>query len=231
MFVDVPVKPIDMQAAMKTHLSQPTGDGAFDGQHGMSFAISSVVADGDISSAVACIGTSEGVSAMTGRERGANARPAITRIASSRRMAKVRFTEFVSHSLASPKSPPLLAYHSFHLASVDRYQSRQRAFQSNLPVRSTYHRHQFRYLFPLIGLVTAGDRVFDAMRHVVPQHFLLDAPQRGAHGRDLRDDIDAVAILVNHFGQTADLAFDTAEAFLAGCLDVFSHAAIYPYWV
>src|ERR1019366_5348940 len=114
MLVGVPVKPIDMQAAMKTHLSQPTGDGAFDGQHGMSFAISSVVADGDISSAVACIGTSEGVSAMTGRERGANARPAIRRIASSRRMAKVRFTEFVSHSLASPKSPPLLAYHSFH---------------------------------------------------------------------------------------------------------------------
>jgi hypothetical protein len=29
---------------------------------------------------------------MTGRETGANARPAITRIASSRRIAKLRFT-------------------------------------------------------------------------------------------------------------------------------------------
>ena len=62
----MPVKHLDMQAAMKTHLSQSTGAGAFDGQHGISFAISSVVADGDISSAIACIDTSEDVSAMTG---------------------------------------------------------------------------------------------------------------------------------------------------------------------
>ena len=57
MFVDVPVKPIDMQAAMKTHLSQSTGMAAFDGQHGMSVAISSIVStaisDGVISSAIA----------------------------------------------------------------------------------------------------------------------------------------------------------------------------------
>jgi len=77
-----------MQAAMKTHLSQSTGAGAFDGQHGISFAISSVVADGDILCTIACIDTSEDVSAMAGRETGANARPAITRIASSRRMAE-----------------------------------------------------------------------------------------------------------------------------------------------
>jgi hypothetical protein len=49
----MPAKHLDMQAAMKTHLSQSTG--AFDGQHGMSFAISSVVAEADISSAIACI--------------------------------------------------------------------------------------------------------------------------------------------------------------------------------
>jgi hypothetical protein len=38
---------------------------------------------------------------MAGRETGASARPATTRIASSRRMAKVRFTELDSHSLAA----------------------------------------------------------------------------------------------------------------------------------
>jgi hypothetical protein len=43
---DMPVKHLDMQAAMKTHLSQSTGAGTFDGQHGISLAISSVVADG-----------------------------------------------------------------------------------------------------------------------------------------------------------------------------------------
>jgi hypothetical protein len=97
----MPVKHFDMQAAMKTHLSQPTGAGAFDGQHGMSLAISSVMADGDISSAIACIEMSGDVSAMTGWETGANARPTINRIASSRRMVKLRLTNPDSHKIAA----------------------------------------------------------------------------------------------------------------------------------
>src|SRR5204862_432000 len=56
-----------------------------------------------------------------------------------------------------------------------------------------------RDLLALIGLVAAGDRVLDAMRHVIPQHFLLHAAQRGPHRRDLRDYVDAVAILLDHF--------------------------------
>jgi len=35
--------------------------------------------------------------------------------------------------------------------------------------------------------------MLDAMGDVVLQHLLLDASQRGAHRRDLRDDVDAVA--------------------------------------
>jgi hypothetical protein len=38
---------------------------------------------------------------MTGRETGANARPAITRVASSRRMAKLRFINLESHKMAA----------------------------------------------------------------------------------------------------------------------------------
>ncbi len=53
MLADTPAKHMDPQAAMKTHLSQSTGTGAFDGQHGMSSAISSIVADADMSSAIA----------------------------------------------------------------------------------------------------------------------------------------------------------------------------------
>src|SRR5713226_9606506 len=95
--LDMPTKPRDVQAAMNTHLSHPTGVGAFDGQHGMSLAISSVMADGDISSA------------MTGREAGANAMPAITRIASSLRMVKFRFTELDSRNLVAIARRP--AFH------------------------------------------------------------------------------------------------------------------------
>ena len=83
-----------MQAAMKTHLSQSSVAGAFDGQHGISSAISSIGAAGDISSAIGCIEAFEGVPAITGRESGANARPAIIKTASSRRMVNLRCTEF-----------------------------------------------------------------------------------------------------------------------------------------
>ena len=66
------------------------------------------------------------------------------------------------------------------------------------------------------------------MRHVIAQYLLLDAPQRGADRRYLRDDVDTVAVLVDHLRQAANLAFDPAEAFLAGSLDVFSHTAYIP---
>ncbi|SDT43907.1 hypothetical protein SAMN05444158_6068 [Bradyrhizobium canariense] len=100
-----PVKHLAAQAAINTHLSQPIGAGAFDGQQGMSFAISSGMADADISSAIA---GSEVMPAMTGRENGANASPAIMKIASSRRMVIWRFTSTKSHRRARIDSPPRL---------------------------------------------------------------------------------------------------------------------------
>ena len=80
----------------------------------------------------------------------------------------------------------------------------------------------------MVGFVSAGNRVLDAMRHVISEHFFLDAPERGANRGDLRDDIDAVAVIVDHLGQAANLALDPAETFLTGCLDVFSHAVYIP---
>jgi hypothetical protein len=102
------VKHLAAQAAMKTHLSQPMGVGAFDGQHGMSPAISSVIAEVDISSAIDDIDASDVVPAMTGRENGANTSPAIMKIASSRRMAIWRFTSTKSHRTAQIHSLPSL---------------------------------------------------------------------------------------------------------------------------
>jgi hypothetical protein len=102
---------------MNTHLSQSIGAGAFDGQHGMSFAISSAVADMDISSAVADtdissviadVDVSEVVPAMTGRDNGATTNPAIKEIASSRRMVIWRFTPTKFHKTAQIDSLPRL---------------------------------------------------------------------------------------------------------------------------
>ena len=108
---EMPAKQTEPQAAMKTHLSQSTGAGAFDGQHGMSSAISAIISaevisgeviGGDIiSSAIAGMESCGDVAAITGRETGANARPAIIRIASNRRMAKCGFTDSNSHRLVA----------------------------------------------------------------------------------------------------------------------------------
>ena len=107
-----------MQAAMKTHLSQSTGAGTLDGQHGMSFAISSVVADGFTASAIACIAASADIPAMTGWESGANARPAIIKTASSRCMAKLYFTGLGSHKPPTMESPRGCTSYQFCLAAL-----------------------------------------------------------------------------------------------------------------
>src|SRR5438105_2366895 len=70
--------------------------------------------------------------------------------------------------------------------------------------------------------------MLDAMGDVVLQHFLLDASQRGAHRRDLRDDVDAVAVLVDHLREAANLALDPAQPLVTGRLDVFPHSAYIP---
>jgi hypothetical protein len=80
-----PVKHFAMQVAKSTHLSQSTG--AFDGQHGISLAIPSVVANDDISSVIACVETGEDSPAMTGFETGATIRPAMITTARRRVMA------------------------------------------------------------------------------------------------------------------------------------------------
>jgi len=97
-----------MQAAMNTHLSQSIGAGAFEGQHGISPAISSAASEVDMSFAIADIDASDGAPAMTGGDNGANMSPAITEIASSRRMVIWRFTSTKSHRTAQNDSPSRL---------------------------------------------------------------------------------------------------------------------------
>ena len=81
----------------------------------MSFAISCA---SDMSGIV-CIDISDDISAMTGRDAGANARPAIKRIASSRRMAKYVFTDPKFYLLALTKTT--LSHDSSYLA--DQHQA------------------------------------------------------------------------------------------------------------
>ena len=70
--------------------------------------------------------------------------------------------------------------------------------------------------------------MLDAMGDVIAQDLLLEAPQRGAHRRNLRDDVDAIAILIDHARDAAHLALDPVQALGAGRLDVFAHARYIP---
>ena len=68
----------------------------------------------------------------------------------------------------------------------------------DLTIRPSHHRHQLRDLLALFGLVAARDRVLDAMADVILQDFFFDSPQGSAYRRNLRDDVDAVAIIIDH---------------------------------
>jgi hypothetical protein len=76
-------------------------------------------------------------------------------------------------------------------------------------------RHKFLDLATLIGLVARCDCTLDTIGHVITQNLFFDPPQGCANGRDLRDDIDAIAILLDHSGETANLAFNPAQPVLA----------------
>jgi hypothetical protein len=93
---DMPTMHCVVQAAMNTHLSQSIDAGALAGQQGISPALSAMV-DAGISSAIADMAASSVVPAMAGRDSGANTRPAIITIASSRRMVIWQFTAPKSH--------------------------------------------------------------------------------------------------------------------------------------
>src|SRR5262249_30706601 len=72
--------------------------------------------------------------------------------------------------------------------------------------------HELGNLAALLELVAAGDGVLDAICHMVGEDFLLDRAQRGPHRRYLRNDVDAVAVHLDHAGETADLALDALQA-------------------
>ena len=76
----------------------------------------------------------------------------------------------------------------------------------------------------MLSGVSADNGVLDTVGDVVTQNFLLDASECRAYGGDLRDDIDAVAVFLDHAGEAANLTFDAAQAFQAGGFRVFRHA-------
>jgi P-type Cu+ transporter len=68
------------------------------------------------------------------------------------------------------------------------------------------------------------------MRRMIGQNFLLGAPQRGAHSRELGHDIDAIAVVFDHAGKAAHLALDPPQPFQHRSLGKRSHEPYIPPW-
>ena len=70
------------------------------------------------------------------------------------------------------------------------------------------------------------------MGDVAAQDFLFHPAQRGPHRADLRHNVDSIALVLDHAGEAAHLAFDAAEPLercrLAVLLVVFAHAVYIP---
>src|SRR5215217_7532877 len=70
--------------------------------------------------------------------------------------------------------------------------------------------------------------MLDAGCRMVAEDFLLDRAQRRAHRGDLRDHVDAVAVLFDHTGKPANLPLDPLQALEHGNLGISSHAYYIP---
>src|SRR5262249_11420834 len=85
--------------------------------------------------------------------------------------------------------------------------------------------HQLLDLLRLLGGIAAREGVVDAVLHMLAQDILLDTLQRRAHGRDLRENVDAVSLLLHHAGDAANLTFDPVQTRETGSFGVvFGHA-------
>lgn len=88
---------------------------------------------------------------------------------------------------------------------------------------------QFRRLLALLGDIAGDDRVFDAMVEMVLQEVRFHARERGANGAQLREDIEAIALVLDHLRDTAHLPFDAAQA-IDQVRSVMHAAAYIPPW-
>jgi hypothetical protein len=70
---------------------------------------------------------------------------------------------------------------------------------------------EFRDLSVLFAFVPRNDRMLDAMSDVILDDLVFDACERGTNSRNLNQYVDAVAIVIDHPRDAADLTFDTVQ--------------------
>lgn len=87
---------------------------------------------------------------------------------------------------------------------------------SCLPVAASQNVDDLGDFRALVVVISAIDRLFDAMAYMVAQDFFLGAPQCSPHRRNLYDNVNAIAPFLNHSREATHLTFDAIEALLNG---------------
>src|SRR6185436_12790358 len=82
-----------------------------------------------------------------------------------------------------------------------------------------YGGQQLGRLRPSFDLVAGGDRAGDAVVDVILEHLQADVLERRHRRADLREDVDAVPLLLDHLLDPAHLTLDPAQP-LADCVAV-----------
>jgi Cu+-exporting ATPase len=89
------------------------------------------------------------------------------------------------------------------------------------------HFQKFVDLDQAVALAAAMEGIGHAMLQVVGERLLLDAVERGAHGADLGQHVDAVTVLFDHASDPAHLTFDAGQPSELGFLQFVIHGLNY----
>lgn len=81
-----------------------------------------------------------------------------------------------------------------------------------LPAASRQYFSQFGNFLALLGRVSAGNGMFDAMADMILEDCFFDAAQGGANRRNLRNNVNAISLVFDHARDATDLTLDLVEA-------------------
>ena len=79
---------------------------------------------------------------------------------------------------------------------------------AQLAISSNDHRHKLLDFASPIRLASRRGRMLDTMADVITEYFFFDPPKRRSDRRDLRDNVDAVPVLLDHSGDPSNLTFN-----------------------
>ena len=94
--------------------------------------------------------------------------------------------------------------------------------------RTAQHGCEFGNFAPLVGFAAGRNGLFNAVRDMIGENFLLRTSERRLHCRNLRYYVNAITIFFDHPSKAANLTFNSFESLERRRLDVLAHSSYIP---